>query len=173
MHRLDRAVIPGDTGLWIGVEAWMRLFAGIAVVLALAACSSFNSNPDYISPEQFKERWNQQNVFPAAYKADVVAYMRTYLNDPTNVRGAALSEPVLKSVGPGDRYVSCVRYNAKKSGGEYAGLKEGAVIYLSGHLDRFVESNPDPRESRERPDVREVCKGASYLPFPELQQLKR
>ncbi len=149
----------------------MRLLSTIALLLALAACS--NLNPDYISPEEFKARWNEQNVFPATYKADVISYMRTYLNDPTNVKGAALSEPVLKSVGAGDRYVSCVRYNAKKSGGEYAGVKEGAVIYLAGHLDRFVESNPDPRESRERPDVRDVCKGAAYLPFPELQQLKR
>ncbi|HZP78699.1 MAG TPA: hypothetical protein VFB45_21345 [Pseudolabrys sp.] len=138
--------------------------------LAVGACST---DPDYISPEQFKARWNEQNVYPASYKADVVAYMRTYLNDPTNVRGAALSEPVLKSVGPGDRYVSCIQYNAKKSSGQYAGQREAAVIYLAGHLDRFVVSNPDPRESRERPDVREVCKGVSYLPFPELQQLKR
>ena len=148
----------------------MRTFSAIAVALVLGACSH---GPGYVSPEQVKERWNEQNVYPANFKSDLLAYMRTYLNDPTNVRNAALSEPQLKSVGPGDRYVSCVRYNAKKSSGEYAGVKEGAVTYLAGHLDRFVEINPDPRESRERPEVREICKGANYVPFPELQQLKR
>jgi len=148
----------------------MRLLLLIAVTLGLAGCSS---DPDYISPEQFKARWETQNLYPTAYKADVLAYMRTYLNDPTNVRGAALSEPQLKPIGPGDRYVSCVRFNAKKSNGEYAGPRDAAIVYLAGHLDRFIDSSPDPRESRERPDSRELCKNASYVAFPELQQLKR
>lgn len=148
----------------------MRLLLLIAVGLGLSACGS---NPDYISPEQYKARWESQNVYPAAYKSDVLAYMRNYLNDPTSVRNAALSDPQLKPVGPGDRYVSCVRFNAKKSNGEYAGPRDAAVVYLAGHLDRFIDSSPDPRESPERPDSRELCKGANYVAFPELQQLKR
>ena len=60
---------------------------------------------------------------PQNYKQDLLAFLRTYLNDPTHVRGAAVSQPQLKNVGPGDRYVACVRYNARNSDGKYIGVE--------------------------------------------------
>jgi hypothetical protein len=116
------------------------------------------------SPSELKAQWEQQNVYPQNYKNDLMAFLRTYLNDPTHIRGAAVSEPQRKTVGPGERYVACVRYNARKSGGQYAGSKDGAAIYVSGKLDRFLDL---PRE------VREFCKDAVYAPFPELETLTR
>jgi hypothetical protein len=115
-------------------------------------------------PSELKAQWEQQNVYPQNYKNDLMAFLRTYLNDPTHIRGAAVSEPQRKTVGPGERYVACVRYNARKSGGQYAGSKDGAAIYVSGKLDRFLDL---PRE------VREFCKDAVYAPFPELETLTR
>ena len=44
-----------------------------------------------------------------------MAYLRTYLNDPTGIREAAISEPALKPVGTGDRCVVCVRFNPKRA----------------------------------------------------------
>ena len=44
------------------------------------------------------------------------------------MRGAAVSAPFLKEVGPGERYVVCVRFNARDTRGKYMGVKEAAAI---------------------------------------------
>jgi hypothetical protein len=134
---------------------WLALLA----VLMVGGCAT-EIGP---TPAELKAQWEAQNVFPQNYKADLMAFLRTYLNDPTQVRGAAVALPQLKPVGPGERYVACVRYNARV-GGKYAGSKDGAAIYVSGKLDRFLDT---PRE------VAEYCKDATYAPFPELETLTR
>ena len=135
---------------------WLALLAA----LACAGCAT-EVGP---SPAELKASWEAQNIFPQGYKQDLLAYMRTYLNDPTGVRDTAVSAPVLKDVGQGQRYMACVRFNARNSEGKYAGTKEGVAIYVSGKLDRFFDT---PRE------VREICKDAAYASFPELAALKR
>ena len=133
-----------------------------ASLLMLAACGTS------IEPTQGQLRaaWENANVAPANYKGDILAFMRTYLNDPTHVRNAAVSAPTLKTVpgDPGERYVSCLRYNAKKSDGVYAGAKTGIVIYGSGKLDRFIEVPTL---------VKAVCDDVALAPFPELERLTR
>ena len=115
------------------------------------------------SPAELKAQWDAQNVYPQNYKNDLMAFMRTYLNDPTRVRNASVSQPVLKQAGPGQRYVACVRYNARVDG-KYAGSKDGAATFVSGKLDRFFDG---------KLDVKELCKDAVYAPFPELETLTR
>jgi hypothetical protein len=137
----------------------MRWLALLAVFL-VGGCAT-DVGP---SQAELTAQWEQQNIFPQNYKADLMAFLHTYLNDPTHIRGAAVSQPQRKNVGPGERYVACVRYNARKSGGQYAGSKEGVAIYVSGKLDRFFDG---PIE------VRELCKDAVYAPFPELEALTR
>jgi hypothetical protein len=136
----------------------MRWLA-LAAVLMVGGCAT-EVGP---TPAELKAQWEAQNVFPQNYKADLMAYMRTYLNDPTHVRGAAVSQPQLKTVGPGERYVACVRYDARVDG-KYAGSKDGAATYVSGKLDRYLDA---PIE------VRELCKDAAYASFPELETLTR
>jgi hypothetical protein len=126
--------------------------------LALAACGK---TVDDLSQEQRKADWAAANVYPADYRRELIAHLRTYLNDPTGIREAAISEPALKPVGPGDRYVVCVRFDPKGSGGGYAGAKDHLVIYAGGKLDRYVEA------------AGENCKEAAYAPFPELERLTR
>jgi len=133
----------------------------LLAALMLGGCASDDTGP---SAAELKARWEAQNVYPASYKADLLAYLRTYLNDPTNVRTAAVTAPFLKSAGPGDRYIVCVRYNARNTDGKYLGSKDGAAIYVSAKLDRFIDV---PR------DVRELCKDAAFGPFPELEKLSR
>jgi hypothetical protein len=137
----------------------MRWLALVAAVL-VGGCAT------EVGPSQaeLKAQWEAQNVFPQNYKTDLMAFLRTYLNDPTQIRGAGVSQPQLKTIGPGERYIACVRYDARKGGGQYSGLKEGAAIYASNKLDRFLDS---PKE------VREFCKDAVYEPFPELGKLTR
>ncbi len=116
------------------------------------------------TPAELKATWEAQNILPQGYRQDLLAYMRTYLNDPSNVRDAAVAPPVLKEFGPGQRYMTCVRFNSRGTDGKYNGVKEGVAVYVSGKLDRFFDT---PR------DVREYCKDAAYGPFPELAALKR
>lgn len=138
----------------------LALLASAMATLGMAACTT-DVGP---SPAELKANWEAQNVVPQGYKQDLLAYMRTYLNDPSGIRGAAVSPPALKDFGPGQRYMVCVRFNARKSDGKYAGSKDGAAVFVAGKLDRFFDV---PLE------VRELCKDAAYAPFPELEALKR
>jgi hypothetical protein len=136
----------------------MRWLA-LAAVLMVGGCAT-DVGP---SPAELKAQWEAQNVFPQSYKTDLMAFLRTYLNDPTHVRSASVSQPALKNIGPGERYIACVRYNARVDG-KYAGSKDGAAIYVSGKLDRFLDG---PK------DAHELCKEAVYAPFPEMETLTR
>jgi len=102
---------------------------------------------------------NEINVYPANYKSDILAAMHAYLNDPTGIRDAAISEPALKSSGNISRYIACVRFTPKKNAKEYAGPKEIAAVFLAGRFDRFIDTPKDE------------CAGATYVGFPELQKL--
>ena len=130
----------------------------ILLMLALAACGK---TVDELSLDQHRADWAAANVYPTNYRAELIAYLRTYLNDPTGIREAAISEPALKPAGFGDRYVACVRFNPKRAGGGYAGAKDHLAIYAGGKLDRFVDA------------AGENCKDAAYAPFPELERLTR
>ena len=138
----------------------------IALLVAAAATVALGGCATEVGPSsaELKAKWDAENVFPQAYRQDLLAYLRTYLNDPLHVRGAAVSQPQLKYIGPGDRYVACVRYNARNTDGKYQGSKDGAAVYVAGKLDRFFDI---PR------DVRELCKDAAFAPFPELEKLTR
>jgi hypothetical protein len=148
------------------MEATMRRWAAAAVLLPLtimlAACGT-SGEP---TQADLRATWESRNVAPVNYKSDILAYMRTYLNDPSGVRNAAVAPPARKVIpgDPADRFISCVRYTAKTSTGQYGAGKTGFAVYANGKLDRFVETPVL---------VREVCREAAFEPFPELQQLKR
>jgi hypothetical protein len=137
----------------------MRWLA-LAAVLIVGGCST-NLEP---TEAELKDRWEAQNIYPAGYKNDLLAFLRTYLNDPSQIRGAAVSPPQRKVVGPAERFVACVRYRARKSDGQYALSKDGVAVYVSGKLDRFFDAPTA---------VRELCKDAAFAPFPELEKLTR
>src|SRR5271154_2431297 len=62
---------------------------------------------------------NGINTYPTNYKADILAAMHAYLNDPTGIRDTGISEPALKPVGKNTRYVACLRFNGKRKATEY------------------------------------------------------
>lgn len=144
---------------------------GLIVLLALAlpACTGSGSRFDLFQA-------TRSGTPPSNYKADILAFLRTYLNDPTNIRDASLTRPVALPVGRDTLHVVCVRFNAKNSLGQYAGpINTAAVFNASGRLDRFIDLTPDETaaDAAMRAQLREPCGGASYQPFPELQQLTR
>jgi hypothetical protein len=131
----------------------------LALVLMLGACSSYNAWHKAVERNE-----HANTIYPQNYKTEILSLLRTYLNDPSRVRDAFISEPAIKTIDGGDRYAACVRYNAKKSGGQYAGSKDAIVTFREGRLDRIIDI---PREAREQ------CKDAAYKPFAELERLSR
>lgn len=123
--------------------------------LALLACSSggeesfFDRKPDPPQP------------FPANYRAELLAFMKTYLNNPVGVRDAQMAEPVMRDVNGKMRYVSCLRYSSRESDGSYREPRERAVLFVSGRLDRMIEKSG------------ELCSGVALAPFPEMEKMTR
>jgi len=135
---------------------WRLLSLLCGLMLFVAACGH-----NYRSTEPVPATDEEINIVPTNYKSDIVGAMHAYLNDPTGIRDGAISELALKPVGSAKRYVVCVRYNAKKSGTVYAGVKEIGAVFIAGRFDRFVDAG------------HELCTGVTYAPFPELGKLAR
>ena len=127
----------------------------IIIALVLSACG--HHSPDEAGGSE------GVNAYPANYKTDILAAMRVYLSDPTAIRDAGISEPVLKpaSLIMPSRYMLCVRFNPKKTATVYEGMREVAAVFVAGRFDQFVET------------PKELCAGVTYAPFPELEKLSR
>src|SRR5262245_28183462 len=155
------------------------LIVGAGAVCLLADCTG-HSRPSAD---------DRPNTYPDNYKSELLGFLHSYINDPTQIRDAAIADPVLKPVSnagpdpggdpmergggrgargsnffasnspPRERYVVCVRYNAKDRDGRYLGVKQGMAIYAGGRFDRFTEQ------------ARATGDQAEYKPFPELQAL--
>jgi hypothetical protein len=123
-------------------------FFALAPALALGGCL-------------YKETKPQENLVPADYKPAILEMVHGSLEDPTNIRDASLSEPVLKPVAGTMRYVVCFRYNPRDGGGQYMGVKNLAAVFYSGRITQFINATA------------EQCGGVVYQPFPELQKLCR
>jgi hypothetical protein len=129
----------------------------VMLLLPLAACAG--GEEIYLS--RSRSGADAAQPFPANYRAELLSFMRTYLNDPTNVRQAAISEPVQRHIGGIRRYFLCVRYDARDSTGRYTGVADRAALYLDGRFDRLVEKSQD------------FCPAPAYAAFPELERLTR
>ncbi|WP_371126052.1 hypothetical protein [Bradyrhizobium sp.] len=98
--------------------------------------------------------------YPTNHRAEILALMKTYLNNPVGVREAAMAEPVQRTVGGRLRYVSCLRFATRDSAGSYR-EQRSAVLFVDGRLDRVLENAGEP------------CAGVAYAPFPELEKMTR
>jgi len=134
-------------------------FAGVLLLpILLAACAS----SDESKPITFTDdRGVSDQPFPQDYRAEILAFMRTYLNNPVGVHDAAMAAPVQRTLGRRLRYVSCLRFTPRESDGSYGRPRERAIVYVDGRLDRVVEN------------AGESCAGATYAPFPELEKMTR
>ncbi|MDI4237040.1 hypothetical protein OZ411_29950 [Bradyrhizobium sp. Arg237L] len=137
-----------------------RLTAILLLPIALAACSALSSD-DNRSISFTDDRGVADQPYPKNYRVETVAFMHTYLNDPTGVRDAAMAEPVQRTVGGRLRYITCLRFSARDSDGAYRPTRERAIVYVDGRLDRMMENAAEP------------CAGATYAPFLELENMSR
>jgi len=133
------------------------LALGLTLVLGACGHNSLNANSDDDSGI---------NAYPTNYKADILAAMHVYLNDPTRIRDAAIAAPALKQAGGETRYMVCVKFNPRKNNADYAGIREAAAVFLAGRFDHFIEMKDLANDA-----PKDLCADATYTPFPELQKL--
>jgi hypothetical protein len=126
--------------------------------LTLAAC--FGSDGDRPSLMEGAQAGGPQ-PFPDNFRGDTLALMHAYLNNPVGVRDAGIAEPVLREVGGRQFYVSCLHFTPRESDGSYRSMRERAAIFVNGRGDRVVDR------------ASELCAGAVYAPFPELEKMTR
>ncbi|MEH2590751.1 hypothetical protein [Bradyrhizobium sp. AZCC 1721] len=136
----------------------VKIAAVILLPLALSACAA----SDESKPITFTDdRGVSSQPFPKNYRTEVLAFLKTYLNDPVGVRGAVMAEPIERVVGGRLRYVVCLRFSPRESDGGYREPRERAILFVDGRLDRIIENAAEP------------CAGLAYAPFAELEKLTR
>jgi hypothetical protein len=136
----------------------------ILLPLMLGGCSTgplSMASDDSRSISFTGDRGVSDQPYPSNHRSEILAFLKTYLNDPVGVHDAEMAEPVQRTVVGRLRYVSCLRYSAREADGSYREPRERAVLYVDGRLDRIIE-NPG-----------ELCAGATYAPFPDLMAMTR
>jgi hypothetical protein len=131
--------------------------AALLLPLLLVACAG--SGDSVISYTDDRGVANQP--YPVNYRLELQSFLKTYINNPVGIREAQMAEPVQRTIGGRLRFVSCLQYNVRESDGSYRGVREHAVAYVDGRLDRMIENPGD------------ACAGVTYAPFPELEKLTR
>jgi hypothetical protein len=125
--------------------------------IALAACAGGDESRSLFGDNSK----DPPQYAPTNYRAELLAFLKTYLNNPVGVRDAALGEPVTRDINGKTRYITCLRFSARESDGSYREPRERAVVFLSGRLDRMIEKGG------------ELCAGVAMSPFPEMEKMTR
>ena len=116
--------------------------AGMVLVMAAVALGGCSARKEQQAVDP--------NVLPTNYRSTLVAFLRQSLTNRADFRGAMISEPVLKPVGPSQHYVVCIQFNPRSQ------IKTKAAVFLSGQMTQFIDATP------------EQCADAAYQPFKEL-----
>jgi hypothetical protein len=119
-----------------------RIFTSV-VLIALAGCTSFGGPKKDAGP-------TDPNAYPANYRTQIATFLSQSLTNRAAFRRAFISQPMLKSIGDGQRYLVCVQFNVNSQ------LKTKVAIYFAGMIAQFIDSTPDQ------------CGDAAYTPFTEL-----
>jgi hypothetical protein len=146
-------------GIW-GIS--IKCGAILSLPIALAACAGgFPGSDDGKSMSYTADRNGTNQPFPNNYRAELLAFMKTYLNNPVGVHEAVVAEPVQRIISGHVRYVSCLRFAPRESDGSYREPRERAILFVDGRLDRMAEN------------AGELCAGALYAPFPDMEKMTR
>ncbi len=143
-------------GLRLGIST--KHVAILALPITLMACAGSDEGRSF---SLFGDSKDTPQSFPGNYRSELLAFMKTYLNNPLGVHDAAMAEPVMRDVNGKMRYVSCIRYSPRETDGSYREPRERAVLFVNGRLDRMIE----------KPG--ELCAGVAPVPFPEMEKMTR
>src|SRR3984885_8655509 len=113
--------------LHLGISA--KRAAVLLLPVVLAACAGRDDGRSITFPD---DRGVGEQPYPNNYRAELLAFMKTYLNNPVGVHDAAMAEPVQRTVGGRPRYVSCLRFSPRESDGSYREPRERAIVFVNG-----------------------------------------
>ena len=130
----------------------VRCAARLCLLSALAACLVACSSDK-------KQAEENPNVFPADYKNEILVTLTNTLDDPTNIRSASITDPFVRLAGKEERYLVCMRFDARNLNRHYTGITDRVANFYSGHLNQVVDA------------TKEQCGNTAYKPFPELEKL--
>ena len=116
--------------------------AGMVLVMAAVALGGCSARKEQQAVDP--------NALPTNYRSTLVAFLRQSLTNRADFRGAMISEPALKPVGPSQHYVVCIQFNPRSQ------IKTKAAVFLSGQMTQFIDASP------------EQCADAVFSPFKEL-----
>jgi hypothetical protein len=120
-----------------------RFSACSAALLLLAALPGCSAVLEFLHPKK------EPNQYPAAYRTELLDYLKNNPTEITAVREAYISAPSMKPFGSESRYFVCV-----KASGD--GEQVEKIAFLSAEkIIQFV-------------DAGDQCASAFYQPFPEL-----
>ena len=138
----------------------MRRSAKIAAVMLLPIMLSACAASDDSKPITFTDdRGVSSQPFPKNYRAEVLAFLKTYLSNPVGVRDAVMQSRSERVVGGRQRYVACLRFSPREHDGGYREPRERAILFVDGRLDRIIENAVEP------------CARVAYAPFAELEKM--
>jgi hypothetical protein len=126
---------------------------------ALGGCSGSDSGSSFVFGKEKEPPPLNPTLFPDKYKTEIADFLRLYLNNPTKVKDAYLGQPVLKPVAGQPQYITCVRYNARDTKGQYTGNETKLAIFLGGKMIQLMPGNP------------EMCANLAYQRFPEIENM--
>jgi hypothetical protein len=135
------------------------LLAAGLVAAGLAGCSGSGSGTGFAFGKAPEPPQVDPNLFPARYKSEIADFMRTWLKNPTKVKDAFVSQPVLKPVAGTPHYIACVRYNPRDTKSQYEGNQQNVAIFLGGRLNQFLPDDP------------QMCAGLAYQRYPEIESM--
>jgi hypothetical protein len=116
--------------------------AGMVLVMAAVALGGCSARKEQQAVDP--------NALPTNYRSTLVAFLRQSLTNRADFRGAMISEPTLKPVGPSQHYIVCIQFNPRSQ------IKTKAAVFLSGQMTQFIDASP------------EQCADAVFSPFKEL-----
>jgi len=116
--------------------------AGMVLVMAAVALGGCSARKEQQAVDP--------NALPTNYRSTLVAFLRQSLTNRADFRGAMISEPALKPVGPSQHYIVCIQFNPRSQ------IKTKAAVFLSGQMTQFIDAGP------------EQCADAVFSPFKEL-----
>lgn len=148
---MRRPAIPLPTFLRPLRAALTLPLAALLCACAIGGSMSFDTDPP--------------QPFPVNYRSEIPAFLRTYLNNPSGLRDAAMAEPVQRPVDGRVRWLSCLRFtraaarcrtwrSCMSTAGSTASRRTPASCAPASFMRRF----PSWKNCRADPDRIAICR---------------
>ena len=112
--------------------------------IMLSACAASDEGKSITFTD---DRGVSSQPFPKNYRSEVLAFLKTYLNNPVGVRDAVMAEPVERVIGGRLRYLVCLRFSPRESDGGYREPRERAMLFVDGRSTASSKMPSSPRRS--------------------------